>query len=149
MPDVPYTSTDRLAGSTDHFTLRVIKRGSLSVDVTTAGSVGFTGSTAVSIPEIVAATFYPVAFVYRLSTGGGINQYIALPWTNVLGDGTVRFSDNFALNSSAAKDGTPMTLSVSCYSSTSVTRTFYYQLCSLEAGQFNPGSTAPEERWDY
>lgn len=143
------TSTDRTSLDTNRFTLRVIKKGVVHIDINDAlSSSGYEGTATIDIGNIDGETFYPVVFVSWDGSGGTpeIVQYFSNQrneWDNT---GVQSKRLNWSVQSTG---GSPnkLQLKINAWSLTSIDDDrFYYTITSLEAG---PQILGDEEAWKF
>lgn len=144
-------STNKLSEDTNRFTLRVLKRGTLHMDIDDALTVGYDGDAVVELGNINARTFYPVALVTWDGTNEVVNpdlvQYFPNQRTEWDADGNVEKMMNWSVESTGDSPA-KLVLHIRAYvrSAPREDDLFYYTICSLEAG---PRVPKDEEEWSF
>lgn len=145
-------STNKLSEDTNRFTLRVLKRDTVHLDIDDALSPGpgYEGEVTVDLGEIDAATFYPVVFVSWDGTDEAPDPDLIQYFTNQRHEWTDSGTLSRAFNFSVQSTGTSpnkLQLKIRAYSLDSIADDrFYYTICSLEAG---PKLLGDENEWRF
>lgn len=144
-------STNKLSEDTNRFTLRVLKRDTVHINITDALTVGYEGQTVVDLGEINAATFYPVVIVSWDGTDEApdpdLIQYFTQQRTEWDDDGNLDKAMNFSVQSTGTTPN-KLQLKIRAYNRSEpiADDRFYYTLCSLEAG---PKTLGDESAWRF